>query len=459
MKIWKPILVLALVLVLGIVVYVKVYRVESGKKTTELQKGKLVQFDLNRITKFTLVRPDSSLSFERGTGVWKITAPVKGEASGKAIAGLFSILSGSDILYIVDEKPKDLAPYGLVNPQCFLAMEYTGGEPDTLFVGGATPDTTMVYVRFASEKRVLAVNRVLRMTFLRPLRAFRSNTIMNILPGDVQSIEIFRGRGASSRISMSFDGISWLMQSPWEYAGDPNNMADLLKQLSETTRRKIEAETVTPAELAKYGLDNPNYVINVSLKNDMGDKTLLVGNRLPGKRRSEWYAKQFDNDLVFTVGHAFIRTIDSKPVWFVDRQPAKFDRNVVNKIVLRSGKEELVFARDASNQWSAVSPVDKNVPEQTISAIFSITRFILVSDIIAVKPTKADLQRAGLAHPRFVVTIYSGNQTLAMFEYGGTITSSGTQTYVRTSLSPAVYVTGSPVDETMQDVFASVYGK
>ncbi|MHB9031296.1 MAG: hypothetical protein ACYC9O_21210, partial [Candidatus Latescibacterota bacterium] len=114
MKLLKSLLVLVAVIALGVFVYFYVYRAEEARKTKEAQEGKLVQFDLDNIRKFSLIRPDSSITFERSVGrIWNITDPVKTEASGKQLYGLFASLNQTDILYDVEDKPKDLGPYGL----------------------------------------------------------------------------------------------------------------------------------------------------------------------------------------------------------------------------------------------------------------------------------------------------------------------------------------------------------
>jgi hypothetical protein len=94
MKLVKSLAILAAVIVLGIIVYIKVYKVEQQKKSQQAQEGKLIRFNLDSIKEFTLVRPDSSITFERGIGrIWNILKPLKTEASGERIYGLFSSLT------------------------------------------------------------------------------------------------------------------------------------------------------------------------------------------------------------------------------------------------------------------------------------------------------------------------------------------------------------------------------
>ncbi len=461
MKLLKSLLVLVAVIALGVFVYFKVYRVEIANKANKAQEGKLVQFDLDLIRKFTLGRPDSSIVFERSVGrLWNIIEPVQTEAAGKQFYELFSALSSSEVLYNVEDKPKDFAPYGLDVPLYYMAMEYEGQDPDTLLVGNNTPDQTMSYVRFASDRKVLAVSNRLTELLKKPVKYYRARTILNVLADDITGIEIFRGKDESDHVHMVNNGVAWMMYTPWELPGDPASMEEILKKIAESNKMTLVQEHPTEADLTKYGLDQPNYVLNVSLKYGMPNKMLLIGNRLTERgSRHLWYARQFDGDLVFTLENSLVTLLSRGNTWFIDKQPIKFDRNVVSRIVLRSDQQEVVFTRDAEGKWSAITPVDKNVPEDTISNLFAISRFMLVNDIFAFNPTPEDLTRAGIDKPKFTLTFYAGDQVLAKLDYGNTFTKDTLMTYVQTNLSPIVYITGSQVNSSINYALESVFGK
>jgi hypothetical protein len=461
MKLVKSLIVLAAVIALGIFVYFKVYKVEQARKAQESMESRLVQFDIDNIKKFTLVRPDSSVTFERGVGrLWSITAPIKSEASGKQIFGLFESLNQSNIQYHVDDKPKDLRPYGLDRPAFFMAMEYDQGKPDTLFLGIDTPDKTMTYVKFASGKKVLAVNNTLTDLMKKPVRFYRSRTVLNVLPEDIRGIEITRGNDQSNRIQLDFNGVAWIMQYPWELPADLKSTEELLKKIGESNKMTLVQEHAASADLAKYGIDKPTTVLTIQLNYNMPSKMLVVGSRLTEKGRTHlWYAKQFDNDLVFTIENSLVTLLNYPPVNYIDKQPLKFDRNVVDKIELTTDKQIVVLAKDAEGKWSAVSPVDKNIQDDTINNLFSISRFIFVNDIFSVKPAQSDMAKSGIDKPKFALEFYSGQQSLGRILYGKSFTKDKIMTYFQTSLSPFIYVTDAQVTSSVNYVLEKVFGK
>ena len=100
MKSLKSLILLIVVICLGIFVYFFVYKPEESSKQKEAEERRLVRFDIDDITSFTLARPESSIVFERGLGrVWNITEPLKSEAEKEVLYILFSFLDQSQILY------------------------------------------------------------------------------------------------------------------------------------------------------------------------------------------------------------------------------------------------------------------------------------------------------------------------------------------------------------------------
>lgn len=459
MKLVKSLAILAAVIVLGIIVYIKVYKVEEQKKVKEAQEGKLIRFNLDNIKEFTLVRPDSSITFERGIGrIWNILKPLKTEASGERIYSLFSSLDQSSIITVVDEKPKDMVPYGIKNAKYYMTMVYDTGKPDTLFVGTDTPDKTMAYVKFSSEKRVLAVSNALTDMMKKSVTYYRARTILNLMTNDIQSFEITRGKNDDNRIQMVHNGVTWMMTSPWNNFGDTTNMEEIMKAIAGSN--KLTLEPSQPGDLVKYGLNNPSLVLNIHLKYGMPDKILLIGNKLKEKgRMPSWYAKQFDNEQVFTMENRVVTLLNRGAVWFIDKQPVKFDRGVVNKVEMKSGKEPITFTKDPEGNWSVISPFDKNVPREVINSIFAISRFMLINGVYSMNPTPADLVKTGLDKPKFILTFYNDGQMLAEMTYGKTFMQDAAKTYVRSNLSPSIFTTGSEVNTSLNYVLETVFGK
>ncbi|MBN1291982.1 MAG: DUF4340 domain-containing protein [Candidatus Latescibacteria bacterium] len=459
MKLVKSLLTLIAVIILGVLVYFFVYKTEEERKVKEREERQLVRFDLDRINRFTLARPDSSIVFERGIGrLWNIIEPIQTEADGKPLYTLFNSLNQSNILIEVEKKPKDLVPYGLAKPSYYMAMQYDAAEPDTLYLGNDTPDGTMSYVRYASEDRVLAVTNQLTDILKKPVIQYRARTLLNVLADDIIGFEILRTIDEKDdRIQMAYNDVTWMMQYPWELPGDIANIEELTKKLAESNKKTLEEEQTS--DLVKYGLDKPSIVLNVSLKYGMPPKMLLIGKRIEEKGKKHlWYAKQFDNNLIFTIENSVVTLLNRTKTWFIEKQPMRFNRNIIDKIVLETGGSKTTFMKDAEDNWSVVSPIDKNVERETINSIFAISRFLLINDIMTLEPTQEDYVKSGIDNPTSIITFYQDDRIIVEARYGKTFMTDKSNTYVATSLSPIIYITNSTINASINDVLNSVFG-
>ena len=101
-------------------------------------------------------------------------------------------------------------------------------------------------------------------------------------------------------IKIEQSGANWMMTKPFQIMADQKNIQSLVSEIADTGKKHFIVEHTD--SLVKYGLDNPNLILKVSLKNGMSDKMLLIGNSIktPSDPGTFWFAKQFDQDVIFT---------------------------------------------------------------------------------------------------------------------------------------------------------------
>ncbi len=460
MKIIKSLAVLIVMLAIGLAVYQYVYKTEEARKQHELDARRLIRFDLDAIKAFTIVRPDSSIVFERGIGrIWNITQPVVTEADKEQIFTLFNSLDQSDILFEVENNPDDYGEFGLSAPKYSLAMEYDEISPDTLFIGNDTPDGTMAYVRFASEDRVLAVTKQLTDMFHRSVLMFRSRTLLNVVTSDISGVEIVVSEkdGGQRRVSLVQENYAWRMTEPWNHSADDGNINQLLDKIA--TNQKITLIDEHPADLAAYGLDNPRIALNLTLKNGQPNKMLLIGSQITEPHRTHLsYAKQFNNDLVFLTERSFIDMLSRRPEWFINKSPMVFNQDIPDRIELKTAQRPVTFRKDNAGNWSVISPVDKNVTKETINQLFAISRFVLINTLFADEPTEQNMVISGIDSPAAMITYFLGEQEVASIKFGHTFIENTPRTYFKTSFSPCIYISNDDINERINNVLNEVFG-
>ena len=292
MKAMKSLVGLFLVIILGLGVYFFVYKPDQALKLRQEQERFLVRFDVSAIDNFTIGRPDSTIRIERAIGnLWNITEPITAETENEEILTLFNMLRTARVRYVADENTDNLGAYGLASPEYYLATHYTDGKADTLYLGSFTPEGSMGYVRFASENRVVAIDRDVIDHLHRPVQAFRSRSILNVFATDITAIEIMRNEDETLRFQ--YDGVAWRMTEPYMFPTDTNNIPELIASITDGSKKYLLTEHAD--DLAEYGLDNPGIILKVSQRNGMPEKLLLIGHEFHAENMSStnWFAKQF----------------------------------------------------------------------------------------------------------------------------------------------------------------------
>ena len=107
----------------GLVAYI--YFVDAKKPVepegTE-KRDKVFTVDADKIENLTVKASNGEVtSLKKANNAWELTAPAAGKADSSDVSGITTNLSTVEITSVVDEKPKDMAPYGLATPKVEIA--------------------------------------------------------------------------------------------------------------------------------------------------------------------------------------------------------------------------------------------------------------------------------------------------------------------------------------------------
>lgn len=455
MKLLKSLILLSIVVILGFLAYFFVYKADIAQDELNAHEKMLVRFDIDNISKFVLVHEDSSIVFERGVGrFWYITAPINTDAEKEVLFNLFNALHTSEILFTISENPNDLSPYGLSTPETYMSMTYDNAEPDTIFIGRTTPDGTMSYIRFASEMRVLSIDKSLADRMKRDLRYYRSRTALNIISTDITAVGILRGD--DDQISIANTGYSWIMSAPWDMNGDAHNMKEVATAVSEITIKAIAEEKTD--DLAKYGLDNPHAILTISLKYGMPERMLLIGDEMKVEGQLAMrFMKVFDRDAIIVADNNIFTTLTRIPEWFIEKNPITIFRERVNKIVLDTRGNTVTIVKDRQSNWFVTDPIDKNVNIETINKIWGLTSSILLQSMHSYAPTDEDISNAGFDNPLATISLYENDTLLDGTIFGDTYTTDEPNTYYMTMKKPSIYISRAQVNADINKILNAVF--
>jgi len=279
---------------------------------------RMLDFTRNNCRKLTVARKDGLLfSVEKADGTkWSVGKPVAGQAEISNVDKILWDLCTLDADKLIEESPKDLAQYGLDDPDvtATAGVENPGEKPDdkpetkacTVQIGKAVPPDAKDDKAAADDAPASAFYAKVDgqdIVFTVP-KSVVDNLKANLLSLNVSKFEandatrITIARGADQIVCERKDkDADWQITAPADQKGDTVKIQRIADELH--LLRAVEYAEYNPNDLAKYGLGNPAAVITVKVNKDQ-DKVLQIG------------ATRDD-------GNAYARTADATPVFVLSK--------------------------------------------------------------------------------------------------------------------------------------------
>jgi hypothetical protein len=218
------------------------------------------------------------------------------------------------------------------------------------------------------------------------------------------------------------------MTKPDTGNADSDAVSSLLSGIS--TAKMVSVASETPADLAKYGLNNPPVTFTVT--NDIGKSaTLIVGK----KQGDNYYARDTSRPTIFEINADLYKQLTQSPAALLDKTPLHVDESDINQIEIHDSNGVIVAVRKPGpgDEWLMQSPdAQKGKPASTWK-VFSVLADLKADEVIE-KPS-ADIT-ASLAQPAYELTLTdkSGKKrTLRVSKAAGDFV------YAQSGDSPAVF--------------------
>ena len=200
---------------------------------------------------------------------------------------------------VIEEDAKDLAKYGLDKPST-VTVGLKDGTKRVIEFGDKTPTNDAMYVKMKDENKVYTVGSYYFNKLLMKRGQF---IIQEILPVEETEIKTFSiTKDGTLLYSLNFVSDSEVdITAPIVERGDATKTQPIKASLVTLVMTDIVDEN--PTDLAKYGLENPKYVIEFGTSDTT--KKIAIGNDISS-------------------GAAYAKFVDSKGVFELDTSPLTF---------------------------------------------------------------------------------------------------------------------------------------
>ena len=339
-------------------------------------------------------------SLKKSGSDWQIVQPAELQPDSAEVSGLASNLANLEVQRVIDDKPADLAEYGLATPRVEIGFK-AKSQDHKLLLGRKSPTGTDLYAKVGDQPRVFLISSYLDSSFNKKTFDLRDKTVLKL---DREAIGTLSVIMPAKTLRFSKSSGEWRITEPVNARADFTSVDGLVSRLNTLQMKSIAADQ--PGSLAEFGLDKP--AATIQLGSGSSEATLLVGKAAAD---NTIYVKDQSRPAVMTIDANLMDELKKDAGEF--RQKDLFDARAFNASrieVVRNGQSvafEKIRSKNKEGQdeekWRQVAPgaqdADQTKVENLLSAVTQ-TRATSFTDATA---------KAGMESPALRVVIRSGD--------------------------------------------------
>jgi hypothetical protein len=377
------------------------YALIVGRFSQPEAPQRLIDVKQDDIAKIELRYADRDIVLERDKGKpWRLVKPIGADADQNQANNLARAIAEGVLVRTVDDKPDDLAPFGLKPPTTTVTVTTFDNKPiSSIEVGKSTPIGFNAYVRLANSPAVLLAEGAFAAGMNKTVNELRVRDLMAFKLDDVQKLIITRDNGQTVEIDR--DGENWKIVKPESYPADDLAVRMALSTLVNARATDFVADA--PANVAQYGLEKPHLTATVILNNGE-QQSMLFGFKQNEPGKSGIYARRGERAPVYAVAEYLLTSLDKSALDFRDRTIVKVDPESVYTIKIRNSSGAFTITRQPLGKWDVTASGkttegDMPVVERLLNQLNNLKGKSIVADPMP------SAQPFGLDNPALEITL------------------------------------------------------
>jgi Domain of unknown function (DUF4340) len=393
-----------LVLAVGFAAYVQLVdkKIPTTKEREE-KKGRLFEFDRDKITAIAIKTPETKIELKKAGQNWLVETPVKDRADSTTVTSLLTSVELLRSESTIDNEGKgvgkdQLKEFGIADSQTKVTLT-VDGKPVELVFGKDTTMENRVYAHVDGTKTVEVVSSTLRNDISKKADEFRDKKLSDLTLSQITKAVI---KTQAGEIETERKDDHWSIVRPLKARGDDAKVGDVVSQ---AISARIDAFVADTSKLAEYGLDQPRGTITLTVEGQQQPQVLSIGGSPKDEKDKEKvYAKLSSRDAVVLLPKSIAGLLDTKPNDLRDKKLALYNNDLVDRITIEpAGKEKLVFARDGAKNWVRKTDKDVAINASLVTRLLDELGAATVANFVADVAT--ELPKYGLDQPALKVTL------------------------------------------------------
>ena len=369
------------------------------------------------LSEITIARPADTVKLGKGSGGWRLLAPLSAPADAGEVDALLSGLETLEIDDVVAASPGDLAPYGLAAPRTTLTLAGGGGAaPLGLLVGNKAPAGGAVYAKLPGAPRVFTVASYGLAALDKKPFDLRDRALLHAKRDEVKTLEV-TAPGESYAL-LRQPGGDWSFTRPLATPAGRWPVDGLLGALESLRMEQVAAEDA--ADLKPFGLDPPAYRVRLGL-GDGTTRTIEIGSAAGEKKH---HAREASSRLVAVIPDALVDDLNKGMKQLRARRLLDVAAYEVEGFDAQAAGVKKTFVRSGTKdkegidvyKWKRTAPSPADLDTNTVQDALFLIGGVDADDFV---DQPGPLEQYGLGAPSLRLDLrYEGGKPAAWVELG-----------------------------------------
>lgn len=215
----------------------KLLATSAGKSLDGLRDRAILHLDGEQISSFDLKNSSGELALSKDKDQWKFAAPAGALAGQEAVNLLFQAVASARLVSVENEKPDNLARYGLSSPAITFTVSDSKGTKSTLAVG--KKDGITYFARDTSRPMIFRVDEGVYKSLSEKFGDLRDKRVLHADLSGIQHIQIENGAGSIAMSLKQDNSGEWTFESPANLKGKPASSWKVLDPISNLRAEEV----------------------------------------------------------------------------------------------------------------------------------------------------------------------------------------------------------------------------
>lgn len=305
---------------------------------------KLLNVPDDQLSQLEIKKKDgTTLLLLKRNGKWTIGGPQPYAADQDAASGVASALAPLTADSALEDKPSNLAGFGLATPTVTVTATRKDGKTDTIVFGDEVPAGSQVYVQHAGDPKVYLVPTSAKSSFEKSTNDLRDKRLLTFDSDKVTRIEL-----AAQKSQIEFgknNQNEWQILKPQPYRADSFTVEELLRKLHDA-KMDLSA-SADDAKKADAAFASGHPVATAKITDAAGTQSLDVR-----KTKDDFYAKSSVVKGAFKVNADLGTGVDKSLDAFRNKKIFDFGFSDPTKLQIRYGAADTTYQKTGSD-WKS----------------------------------------------------------------------------------------------------------